>query len=208
MPTRFLNTTKKIAGGYTILETMIAVSLFVLIVLMGTNALLNANLVHQKSQNLRSILDSAGFAMNELSRNLRTAYTYRCFVDGEDEILPSPLSALNYPKSCDMGYGISFETDSGDSSDYNDQEVYYFSEGGLWKLSGPYSGVPTPTRLTPEELELDINLSGFSVVGAEAPGSDQRQPFVTMRMVGEIKFKNSATPFFLQTSVSQRLIDI
>ncbi|KKU22428.1 MAG: hypothetical protein UX31_C0002G0001, partial [Candidatus Nomurabacteria bacterium GW2011_GWA1_46_11] len=150
--------------------------------------------------------------------NLRTAYTYHCFVDGQDEILPSQLTALNYAQSCPLGgYGTSFETDSGNANDFNDQEIYYFAEdeegiGSLWKLSGPYAGVPTPTpvptRLTPEELELDINLSGFFVVGAEAPGGDQRQPFITMRMVGEIKFRNLATPFFLQTSVSQRLIDI
>src|SRR3989344_3466899 len=81
--------------GYTIIETMIAISLFVIIVLAGTNALLNANLVHQKSQDGRDILDSAGFALNELSRNLRTAYTYHCFVDGEDAVPPSPISALN-----------------------------------------------------------------------------------------------------------------
>ncbi|KKU75430.1 MAG: hypothetical protein UY01_C0013G0020, partial [Candidatus Nomurabacteria bacterium GW2011_GWB1_47_6] len=181
MPTRFLNTTKKIAGGYTILETMIAVSLFVLIVLMGTNALLNANVVHQKSQNLRSILDSAGFAMNELSRNLRTAYTYHCFVDGQDEILPSQLTALNYAQSCPLGgYGTSFETDSGNANDFNDQEIYYFSEddegiGSLWKLSGPYVGVPVPTRLLPAEVKLDMSSSGFSVVGAEAPGVARRR---------------------------------
>ena len=195
--------------GYTIIETMIAVSLFVIIVLMGTNALLNANLVHQKSQDGRTVLDSIGFAMNELSRNLRTAYTYHCFVVGEDEILPSPLSALNYPKSCDLGYGISFETDTGNPSDFNDQEIYYLSEGGLWKLAGPYGGTPLPTRLTPEDVELDIDLSGFSVFGAEAPGGgDQEQPFVTIRLSGEIKFKDVATSFSLQTSVSQRLIDI
>jgi hypothetical protein len=203
------NIKKIYLGGYTILETMIAVSLFIVIVLIGTNALLNANLVHQKSQDERAVLDGAGFAMNELSRNLRTAYTYHCFVDGQDTILPSPLSALNYPKSCAMGYGISFETDTGNPSNYNDQEIYYFSEGGLWKISGPYGGTSVPTRLTPEEVELDTDLSGFSVVGAEAPGSgDQKQPFVTIHMIGEIKFKDITTPFALQTSVSQRLVDI
>jgi hypothetical protein len=194
--------------GYTIIETMIAVSLFVVIVLVGTNALLNANLVHQKSQDGRTILDSLGFAMDELSRNLRTAYTYHCFVNA-DEILPEPLSALNYPKSCSQGQGLSFETDSGDANDFNDQEIYYLSEGGLWKLSGPYGGTVVPTRLTPEEVELDMDLSGFSIFGAEAPGGgDEQQPFVTIKLSGEIKFKNTATSFSLETSVSQRLIDI
>lgn len=188
---------------------MIAISLFIIIVLVGTNALLNANLVHRKSDDARAILDSIGFAMSELSRNLRTAYTYHCFVDGVDAILPSPITALNYPKSCAAGYGVSFETDNGNPADYNDQEIYYFAEGGLWKLSGPYTGAPSPLRLTPEEVELDMGLSQFVVVGAEAPGSgDAEQPFVTIRLYGQVRWKDSSSPFAFQTSMSQRLADI
>lgn len=36
---------------------------------------------------------------------------------------------------------------------------------------------------------------------------DLDQPFVTIKLAGLITYKNISTPFFLQTSVSQRLVD-
>ena len=66
--------------GFTIIETMIAVSLFLVIVVIGMGALLNANLLHQKSQDMRSILDNLSFVMEDMSRNLRTGYDYQCLL--------------------------------------------------------------------------------------------------------------------------------
>ena len=48
-------------AGYTIIETMVAVSIFLIVIMYGMGALLNANLLHQKSQDLRSILDILSF---------------------------------------------------------------------------------------------------------------------------------------------------
>jgi hypothetical protein len=60
------------------------------------------------------------------------------------------------------------------------------------------------------EIEIDSNNSGFVVKGAlPVSGGDVRQPFVIIRLVGTITSKdNVITPFSLQTSVSQRLIDV
>ena len=63
--------------GYTIIETMISVSLFLIIITIGMGALLNANLLHQKSRDMRSIMDNLSFIMEDMSRNLRTGYDYR-----------------------------------------------------------------------------------------------------------------------------------
>ena len=68
-------------------------------------------------------------------------------------------------------------------------------------------GATSFVQLVPDEVEIDP-LSYFSVSGAEPPPGDSRQPFVTIRLIGEITFKNVVTPFSLQTSISQRLIDI
>jgi len=63
-------------------------------------------------------------------------------------------------------------------------------------------------QLTPEEVSIN-SVSGFTVLGAEpSTTGDTQEPLVTIRLVGTITFKNVVTPFSLQTSVSQRLIDI
>src|SRR3989339_2244393 len=79
-------------GGYTIIETMIAISLFLVIIMAGMGALLNANLLHQKSQNMRSIIDNLSFIMEDMSRNLRTGYDYHC---GDFSNIESPQSCVS-----------------------------------------------------------------------------------------------------------------
>ena len=78
------NNRKKIPGrvwGFTLIETMIAVSIFTIIVTIGMSSVLNASLIHNKSQDMRSIIDSLSFTMEDMSRNLRTGYNYHCIDD-------------------------------------------------------------------------------------------------------------------------------
>jgi len=163
--------------GFTIIETMIAISLFLIIVTIGMGSLLNANLLHQKSQDMRSIMDSLSFIMEDMSRNLRT---------GSDYV---PIN---------NGGGISFESASGDewkyTLEYDEQDINikrYINGNGV--------------QLNPEEVILQ-NGSGFVVTGNVL--GDSEQPFVIIKLIGIISSRGVDTPFSLQTSVSQRLIDI
>ena len=183
------------AKGYTIIETMIAVSLFVIIIMAGMGALLNANLLHQKSQSMRSIMDNLSFIMEDMGRNLRTGSNYHCI----DDSVISGSSLLN-PHSCGSGGGISFKSNLDGS-----QWVYYISSDG--KIFRSLDGGNSFVQLTPDEVVISA-VSSFSVSGAEPPPGDLQQPFVTIKLVGSITFKNIVTPFSLQTSVSQRAIDI
>ena len=164
--------------GFTIIETMIAISLFLIIVTIGMGSLLNANLLHQKSQDMRSIMDSLSFIMEDMSRNLRTGSDY---------------------ESINGGKGITFISQDGSSWKY---AIYYDNDGSIKKSINDGLEVP----LNPDEIKIDIENSSFTVTGAE-PG-DNLQPFVTIKLIGRITSKGIDTPFSLQTSVSQRLIDI
>ncbi len=187
--------------GYTIIETMISVSLFIIIVMAGMGALLNANLLHQKSRDMRSILDNLSFIMEDMSRNLRTGYNYYCIPAGRVDF-PSSSTPAN-GQGCS---GIAFEPALGGnqwsyevgSDNSGPTTIYYIRKstdnGATW------------VQLTPNEMEIDTAASNFSVSGALL--NDNEQPFVTLKLVGNIRYKNISTPFSLQTSVSQRLIDI
>ncbi|MEK7190382.1 MAG: hypothetical protein AAB661_01300 [Patescibacteria group bacterium] len=184
-------------GGYTIIETMIAVSLFIVIVMASMNALLNANLLHQKSQSMRSIIDSLSFAMEDISRNLRTGYDYRCFN------VPGAIT-MGVPRSCASGWAIAFKPQGYDPLNDDNQWVYYIDNGKIYKS---INNGDTFIQLNPDEVYIDQSY-GFSVLGAEPFPGDSQQPFVTIRLVGSITSKEAVTPFSLQTSVSQRVIDI
>lgn len=212
---------KKNKAGFTLVETMISVSLFIIITTVGIGALLNANLLYNKSQDVRAIIDNLNFVMEDMSRNIRTGYNYHCLslANGNTD-MPVSSNQLSEPIDCEGGgWGIAFESAYGDNTendvpipdiiDYEDQWVYRISdEGKIFKSTqGPYLDGQF-TQLTSEEVYIDPFLSGFVVTGAEAPPGDEQQPLVTIRLVGTITYRNVVSPFSLQTTVSQRLLDL
>ena len=192
---------QKFITGYTIIETMISVSLFVVVVMSGMNALLNANLLYQKSQDARSVLDNLNFIMEDISRSLRTGYDYQCFTSSQ----PLMSTTLGVPRSCETGLAVAFEMAGGSPASYTDQWVYYISNGKVFKSTDGLRS--NGIQLTPNEVVID-SISGFSVLGAESPSLNTQQPLVLIKLIGSITTKGVTTPFFLQTSVSQRLLDI
>ncbi len=199
-----LNKTKN--RGFTIIETMISISLFLIVITVGMGSLLNANLVHRKSTDMRSIMDGLSFILEDMSRNMRTGYDFQCFNEGE-------TIKVGSPKSCESGSIIVFEPADGNPDSADDQWVYVFSkENGKGIISKSTKG-PNDNQnfvqLTTSDIDININRSGFSVLGAESPDNgDEQQPLINIRISGSINLPNGeSTPFNLSTSVSQRKID-
>ena len=204
--------------GFTLIETMISVAIFIIIMVIGMTALLNASSINKRTQNQRSIMDSLNFIMDDMSRNIRTGSNFHCFTNNGPHINNMASISADYPSplSCPItdgtiNWAISFTSATGD------KWVYYFSNGSSYNNihNDPYDnlykstdGGATFTQLNPDEVKFDIedNLSGFWVSGAES--GDGLQPLVTIRLNGQITSQNITTPFFLQTSVSQRLEDL
>jgi type II secretory pathway pseudopilin PulG len=191
--------------GYTIIETMIAVSIFLIIVMVGMDSLLNAGLIHQQSQDVRSLLDSLTYTMEDMSRNLRTGSNYSCLAAGDT------ISAFSAPapKSGQKCWAIEFEPAKGNPL-MADQWIYKIESqdsGTTFNISKSVDGGTSWVQLNPAGVLIN-SISGFSVLGAETSKSgDKQQPLVIIRLVGKITTKSVDTPFYLQTSVSQRLLD-
>lgn len=181
--------------GFTIIETMIAVALFLTVIMIGTDSLLNTTLLQKKSQDMRSIMDNLSFIMEDMSRNIRTGYDFHC---------SDNLSNFGTPLSCVSGKVLAFKSTSGN------QWVYKIdtTDGINFDISKSVDGGSSWTQLNPNEINFS-SASGFVVTGAEPPPGNSQQPFATVRLVGTItSANNTVTPFSLQTSVSQRLVDI
>ncbi len=193
----------KIKSGFTIIETMIATSLFLVVMVIGIGSLLNANSISHRNTDERAVLDNLSFALEEMSRNLRTGYSYHCEPNGE------ALANAEKPKSCDLGYLIAFEDTHGSPDVLNDQWVYKIDSGtnGLNISKSIDSGASWIELVDTPNLIIDSS-SGFSVLGAEPPPDDTNQPLVVIKIAGEIVSKDGNTSFSLQTTVSQRLLDI
>jgi len=189
--------------GFTIIETMISVSIFLVVVMIGVDSLLNASFIYQKSKDQRSVMDNLTFIMEDISRNIRTGYNYKC-ISG----VFNPSQVSNIPQSCSNGGGsIVFENASGNPSVLTDQWVYKIEstngvDFNIWKS---VNGAGSFVKLNPDEIKFS-NVSGFTVTGAElfSSSGNKQQSLTTIRLVGKIITKGKETPFALQTTVSQR----
>jgi prepilin-type N-terminal cleavage/methylation domain-containing protein len=193
--------------GYTLIETMIAVALFAVIVTMGMSALLNADSLYNKSKNMRSIMDSLSYTMDDMSRNLRTGYNYYCIVavngvpanPGYSPTNGATCAGIEFTPSTPSGSGPwAYEVATTDSVHYYIQKAIYNTVSSSW---GAW------VQMTPTEVSINSAVNAFSVFGA-LPPPDTAQPFVNIRLTGKITYKTVITSFSLQTSVSQRQVDI
>jgi len=192
-------------GGFTLIETMISVALFLIIITAGMGSLLNASAIHQKTQAIRSIMDNLSFVTEDMSRNIRTGSSYHCI---REPVTPMADLGDSAPLSSPTGlncWGIAFEPSGG-----GDQWGYeILSSSGSGYIVKSIDNGKNWAQLTPLEINIDGQISGFTITGAKPPADgDFQQPFVTIRLVGSITSKGTIIPFSLQTSVSQRLIDI
>ena len=198
-------------NGYTIIETMIAISVFLVVVMIGMGALLNADLINQKSGDMRSILDNISFVMDDMSTSLRTGTNYYCINSGTAGTSLGSIVATS-GQNC---WGIAFKSAGPNSQEWGYEIVSQTSAGvTTYSIIRSEDGGATWVTLTPPEVVVTgnvagVQISGFSVLGAEPlSAGNKQQPFVTIRLVGTITYKNVVSPFSFQTSVSQRDIDI
>jgi len=179
-------------SGFSLIEMMVSVAIFSLVITIGGAAVLNQNATFKKTQHLREINDNLAFVMEEISRHLRLGSNYNC-----GSSLP-----IEEPNDCLSDAEITFEHVFGNPDNSNDQWVYRINNGQIQKSKN--SGSNFPLDLTPVEVEIDPDLSGFSVFGSEP--NNGFQPRVLIRLAGVINYKGQPTPFSLQTTVSQRSI--
>ena len=179
----FKKNKKQKIGGYTIIETMIAVSVFLIVITIGMGALLNSNSIHQKSQDTRAIMDNLSFIMEEMSKNLRLGYDYVSTDGTQIYFQPAVADSPRWAYKIESG-NIFKSTDNGNS----------------WVQLNSFDS------FTKSGVRIDDGLSGFIVSGTSP--TDTVQPFVIIKLIGTISSHGTTTPFNLQTSVSQRLIDL
>ena len=107
-----LNKNNNLKGGFTLIEIMIAITLFTAIMIIGTGAVLQTNLIHKKSQTMRSVMDNLNFIMEDMVRNLRLGSDYEC----PSPILPpNQISTLftHTPTDCANNTSIVFKSVDG-----------------------------------------------------------------------------------------------
>lgn len=170
--------------GFTLIELMTAVSIFILVMTISMGSIISIFDVNRHSRSLKTVLNNLNLAVESMSREMRFGKNYHC-----------GLGAVTVPKNCPAG-----QTLLGFLSSDNVQVIYRFNGGAIEKQieGGGYIAVTAP--------EIVIDELTFYTLGAGA--GDGLQPKVIMGIKSHAGEGRGRAAFILQTLVSQRALDI
>ncbi len=174
--------------GFTLIEIMVASSIFMVVMLVVMGALVSVSYAAKEAQALRTAMDNVNFAMESMTRSLRTGTNYTCVSPGG-----TTMGGSQNIDCIDGGGAIIFTSQDGSVRD----TAYKLEDGTVKKCTNIATNC-----LSIVSPNVNVNRLVFYVKGS-APG-DLVQPSVYILMRGSVKVKNVDHPFALQTFVSQR----
>lgn len=201
---RLFNSVKAVPA-FTLIELMVAVSIFAIVMMIGVGALLTMVSVNKRAQGINSVMNNLNAAVEQMSRAIRVGSAYHC----EESPTPPSPSVLANPEDCATEGGLlfAFEPTGGDPTNPSDQVVYRLNGTQLERsLSAGANG--TWVSLTAPEVK--ITTFKFYVTGSDTLSSSANtvQPRAIMIIRGTAELQGGPTEFTVQSSVTQRLIDL
>jgi len=187
---------KKQKRGFTLIEMLVSVAIFTLVMLITTSSIFVIVASNKKAESLKSVMDNLSFALESMTRNIRTGSTYTCLAVNGGSV--STVSGSNCP-----GGDPGFQFVSNQQA-YNGNSIviqYYLWNNRIWE-NQTNSNWTFPVAITAPEIS--VSSLQFYLVGA---GKDGFQPRVLMSVIGTAGTSTTQTNFDVQTTLSQRQID-
>ncbi|MBI2004935.1 type II secretion system protein [Patescibacteria group bacterium] len=186
--------------GFTLIEILVSTAIFIIIMVMAMGALLSVSAANNKAASIKTVMDNLNFALDSMTRSIRTGQDYKCAGVGDCPSGDSFIVFEAHPSSqpgCTSGSGCSV--------------TYCLSNtaGTACGPSGPYilRNVNATGFVAITAAEVVIDKLTFYVKGA--PLGDSIQPKITIIISGHTQSGSTlpSTTFNVQTSVTQRIYD-
>jgi prepilin-type N-terminal cleavage/methylation domain-containing protein len=187
-------------SGFTLVELMVAISLFTVVSLISVGALLTVVDANRRAQSLKSAVNNLTFGLEGLAKNMRVGNTYHC------NIGPAIPFGFDTPRDCSGGAVpegnlIAFESSNGDPFDSSDQVIYRLNVTTLERSTDGGSLFLPVTSSEVEVTDFDVY-----VFGSEVGDFLHSRTLIILR--GFVDLGNNArTDFNIQTTISQRGLD-
>jgi prepilin-type N-terminal cleavage/methylation domain-containing protein len=179
--------------GFTLIEIMVAVSIFLVVMSISMGSVLGIFEVNRKSHSLKTVMSNLNLAVESMAREIRFGKNYHCCTDG------ACSGDLAVVRNCPLGStGMSFLSSS-------DVQIVYRLTNGVIEKSTDGGGTYIPVT-SPEVVIEDLS---FYVLGAGGISVNTLQPKALVKIKGRVGDPNrGASNFTLQTLVSQRPLDL
>lgn len=174
------------AGGYTLIELLVAMSIFALVMLGATATYLSLISYNRQVQTTATIMNSLSFAIDSMARDIRTGTGYTC----AGGCAAGGVTQLSFTdaNNCVVTYGL--------------------VSGAIVRSVASGSGCTVQTNIPVTDPAITVSTLRFYVRGASS--ADTIQPMATIVISGSALSPNSTVPipFQIQTGATQRLPDL
>jgi len=191
------NNKLKLNSGFTLIEMMVALAVFMVVMTITLAAFLNIVDIQKKTEAFRKVNDNLNFSMEMIMREIREGKNYcegNC-TDGNSFYFLSRAESIKNNVDTYVTYSL---------NDTNDKDQFIERCVGNSACNGDRQRITSG----------DVNITSlyFTVMGEEYGsnngGTDTNQPRVTISISGESGVKKKIqTDLDLQATVSQRKID-
>ena len=175
------NNKLKLKSGFTLIEMMVALAVFMVVMTITLATFLNIVDIQKKTEAFRKVNDNLNFSMEMMMREIREGWGYD--VGGESFTFTSRTETIKRDSPTNVTYSLN-------AGGYIERCVNPCSEGGQRITSG----------------DVEITSLYFTINGqANYESGDREQPRVTISISGESGVKKKIkTKLDLQATVSQR----
>ncbi len=188
---------QRVSAGFTLIELMVSLTIFAIVMVISTSTLLTMVNANAKAQALYSAASNLSFALDSMTREIRTGYHYYC--KNTDESDEETVGNNNSTNDCASGNFIAF------TRERDDVRMGYRLVGGQiqQKINGSWINITAD----------DVHISTFSLIventDVEDPDNDISQPSTDIIIKGYINNGlDTNTDFHIQTHIVQRRLDL
>jgi prepilin-type N-terminal cleavage/methylation domain-containing protein len=195
--------------GFTLIELMVSVAIFSVVMTTALGSLLAISNADRKAETLKTVMDNMSFALEGMSRSVRTGVNYHCTQSG---VLTSPSPDSDC--STTASSYLTFLAVDGSQMTYSlDSVASHCGQTGtggciMRRVVGA-GGASDSGTLQITAPEIVVTNLWFYVQGAQrVSDGDTKQPRVNMMLNGYVNIGASASSTFnLQSTMTQRIYD-
>jgi type II secretory pathway pseudopilin PulG len=184
-------------GGYVLIEILVSLLIFTIVAVTSATALLSIVDANAKSQTLKSVMDNLSVAVENMSRTMRIGTDIKCLD------VASNTESQNSTQCASGTDGVTFLPQ--DATSINDRVQYYFKNGAIYRKYTTRLNMTTETALTAPEVSIDS--VKFYVIAAGSTDASQARVYININGKAGVT-QLSISPFNIQTSISQREIEL